>query len=109
MERVNLELILVKVTSSANKKRSKSEEGVMSNSSNSSSNSSVVHVPLGCCEVPVNPSEEHPPNKAPALSVPSDSFSLAGPHHNYKAFSIYVKVTPPTTTSNHTVGEPSFN
>ena len=103
MERVNLELILVKVTS-ANKKRSKSEEAAMSNSSHSSSNSSVVHVPLGCCEVPVNPSEEHPPNKAPALSVPSDSFSLAA-HHNYKAFSIYVKVTPPTTSNQqHTVG-----
>ena len=99
MERVNLELILVKVTST-NKKRSKSEE-VMSNHSNS--NSSVVHVPLGCCEVPVNPSEEHPPNKAPALSVPSDSFSLAA-HHNYKAFSIYVKVTPPTSNQQHTVG-----
>ena len=85
MDRVNLELILVKVTS--NKKR-KSEDGILSTTN-------VVHVPLGTCEVPVNPSEEHPPNKAPALSVPSDSFSLAA-HHNYKAFSIYVKVTPPS-------------
>ena len=98
MERVNLELVLVKVTS-ANKKKSKSEEEVNHSSTNSSS---VLHLPLGSCEVPVNPSEEHPPNKAPALSVPSDSFSLAA-HHNYKAFSIYVKVTPPTSNQQHQV------
>ena len=50
-------------------------------------------MPLGTCEVPVNPSEEHPPNKAPALSIPSEAFSLSA-HHNYRAFSIYVKVSP---------------
>ena len=33
---------------------------------------------MGTSEVPVNPSEDNPPSKAPALSIPSKSFSLSG-------------------------------
>ena len=33
---------------------------------------------LGTSEVPINPSEQRPPSKAPALSIPSKSFSLSG-------------------------------
>ena len=61
--------------------------------SSTCSSTPTLQVPLGTCEVPVNPSEEHPPNKAPALSVPSEAFSLSA-HHTYRAFSIYVKVSP---------------
>ena len=60
--RVRLELLLVKLS---HKKRKESA-------------SPVVQVSLGTSEVPVNPSEENPPSKAPALSIPSKSFSLSG-------------------------------
>ena len=59
---MRLELLLVKLS---HKKRKESA-------------SPVVQVSLGTSEVPVNPSEENPPSKAPALSIPSKSFSLSG-------------------------------
>jgi len=61
-EKVRLELLLVKLS---HKKRKESA-------------SPVVQVNLGTSEVPINPSEVNPPSKAPALSIPSKSFSLAG-------------------------------
>ena len=59
--RVRLELLLVKMS---HKKRKES--------------ASPVVLSLGTSEVPANPSEENPPSKAPALSIPSKSFSLSG-------------------------------
>ena len=61
-ERVSLELILVKLS---HKKRKESADP-------------MVQISLGTSEVPVNPSEDNPPSKAPALSIPSKSFSLSG-------------------------------
>lgn len=61
-ERVSLELILVKLS---HKKRKESTDP-------------MVQISLGTSEVPVNPSESNPPSKAPALSIPSKSFSLSG-------------------------------
>merc|ERR1719290_51485 len=61
MDRVRLELLLVKLS---HKKRKES--------------ASPVVLSLGTSEVPANPSEENPPSKAPALSIPSKSFSLSG-------------------------------
>ena len=52
---------------------------------------SSVQLPIGHCDVPVNPSEEHPPNKATALSIPSESFSLSNGNQN-KSYSLLVKV-----------------
>merc|ERR1719175_552186 len=62
LDRVRLELLLVKLN---HKKKKESA-------------SPVVQVSLGTSEVPVNPSEDNPPSKAPALSIPSKSFSLSG-------------------------------
>jgi len=61
-EKVRLELMLVKLSM---KKRKESSSPVVQNN-------------FGSCEVPVNPSEDNPPNKAPALSIPSKNFSLSG-------------------------------
>lgn len=75
MERVGVELILLKM---AHKKRKEST-------------SPVVEVSLGTSEIPVNPSEDHPPSKAPALSIPSESFSLFNGHQT-KSYSLVVRV-----------------
>ncbi|XP_059089799.1 polycomb protein suz12-B-like [Tigriopus californicus] len=75
MERVGVELILLKM---AHKKRKESA-------------SPVVEVSLGTSEIPVNPSEDHPPSKAPALSIPSESFSLFNGHQT-KSYSLLVRV-----------------
>ena len=53
--------------------------------------SPIVQLPLGHCDVPVNPSEEHPPNKATALSIPQESFSLSNGNQS-KSYSLLVKV-----------------
>ena len=49
---------------------------------------------LGTSEVPVNPSEQNPPSKAPALSIPSKSFSLSGIQSigRVKTYSLQIKV-----------------
>ena len=60
--RVRLELLLVKLS---HKKRKEATDP-------------LVQVSLGTSEVPVNPSEDSPPSKAPALSIPSQAFSLSG-------------------------------
>merc|ERR1711874_607751 len=60
-EKVRVELLLVKLS---HKKRKESANP-------------IVQVSLGTSEVPANPSEDHPPSKAPALSIPSKSFSLS--------------------------------
>ncbi len=53
----------------------------------------VERTALGSSEVPVNPSEEHPPNKAPALSIPSASFSLSdGPQT--RSYTLVLRVHP---------------
>ena len=74
-ERVSVELILVKLT---HKKRKEAT-------------SPYVQSPLGSTEIQVNPSEDHPPSKAPALSIPSESFNLANGHH-IKTCSLLVRV-----------------
>jgi len=49
---------------------------------------------LGTSEVPINPSEQRPPSKAPALSIPSKSFSLSGVSsaERVKSYSLMIKV-----------------
>merc|ERR1712098_936198 len=49
---------------------------------------------LGTSEVPINPSEQSPPSKAPALSIPSKSFSLSGVSSTgrIKSYSLMIKV-----------------
>ena len=58
------------------------------------SSSPVIQQSLGLSEVPVNPSEQNPPSKAPALSIPSKSFSLSGVGSvgRIKTYSLLVKV-----------------
>lgn len=78
-ERVGVELLLVRLS---HKKRK-------------DSTSPAVQTSLGTSEVPVNPSEDHPPAKAPALSIPSESFSLqaeAGGGHQVKSYTLVVRV-----------------
>ena len=75
LDKVSVELILVKL---AHKKRKESS-------------SPYVQSPLGSTEVQVNPSDDHPPSKAPALSIPSESFNLANGHH-IKSCSLLVRV-----------------
>ena len=76
--KARLELVLVKL---CHKKRKESV-------------SPVVQQSLGTSEVPVNPSEQNPPNKAPALSIPSKSFSLSGIQSigRVKTYSLQIKV-----------------
>jgi len=79
-EKVRLELLLVKLS---HKKRKESA-------------SPMVQISLGTSEVPVNPSEDNPPSKAPALSIPSKSFSLAnfGGVGRVKTYSLLVRLYP---------------
>ena len=76
--KAKLELVLIKL---CHKKRKESS-------------SPVVQQSLGTSEVPVNPSEQNPPSKAPALSIPSKSFSLSGIHSigRVKTYSLQIKV-----------------
>ncbi len=76
-ERVGVEVLLVKL---AHKKRKDSA-------------SPAAQTSLGTSEVPVNPSEDQPPSKAPAISVPSESFSQnGGGGHHAKSYSLVVRV-----------------
>lgn len=75
IDKVSVELVLVKLT---HKKRKESV-------------SPFVQTNLGSTEIPVNPSDDHPPSKAPALSISSESFNLVNGHH-IKACSLLVKV-----------------
>ncbi len=54
------------------------------------STSSITQSNLGSSIVPVNPSEDQPPAKAPALSMPSESFSLG--NGGVKTYSLLFKV-----------------
>ena len=74
-DKVSVELLLMKLT---HKKRKESI-------------SPYVQTNLGSTEIPVNPSDDHPPSKAPALSISSESFNLANGHH-IKTCSLLVKV-----------------
>ncbi|XP_053594870.1 polycomb protein suz12-B isoform X2 [Microplitis demolitor] len=42
--------------------------------------SPIMQVSVGTSEVPINPSEDHPPPKAPTISIPNESFSLDNGH-----------------------------
>lgn len=95
LDKVSVELLLVKLS---HKKRKEST-------------SPVVQVSLGTSEVPVNPSEDHPPGKAPALSIPSELFSLSN-GHQIKSYSLVVRVhhNPQSTiTTNGTTDETSLD
>ena len=48
---------------------------------------------MGTSEVPVNPSEDHPPSKAPALSIPSESFSLQS-ESGQQSYSLMIRIFP---------------
>jgi len=76
--RVRLELLLVKLS---HKKRKEATDP-------------LVQVSLGTSEVPVNPSEDSPPSKAPALSIPAQAFSLSGlaGAGRVKTYSLVVRV-----------------
>lgn len=82
-EKVRLELMLVKLSL---KKRKESASPIVQNN-------------LGGCEVPVNPSEDNPPNKAPALSIPSKNFSLGGMGGvgRAKTYSLLIRLYPEGT------------
>ena len=43
--------------------------------------STYVQIPIGTTEVPINPSDEHPPSKASALSIPLYASDLTNGHH----------------------------
>ena len=51
---------------------------------------------LNAPEVPVNPSEDHPPNKAPAVSIPAKSFKVlrnsATGNHQTVSFALSIRV-----------------
>ncbi len=52
-----------------------------------------VQVSLSTNEVPVNPSEDHPPNKAPALSLSAEAFKLdEGGGHQTVTYSLVIRV-----------------
>lgn len=53
---------------------------------------------VGTSEVPVNPSEDHPPSTAPVVSIPSDSFDQSN-GNLIKSYVLYLKVT--FSDSNH--------
>ncbi|XP_046751713.1 polycomb protein suz12-B isoform X2 [Diprion similis] len=40
----------------------------------------IMQVSVGTSEVPINPSEDQPPPKAPTISIPNESFSLSNGH-----------------------------
>ena len=73
-DKVSVEIVLLKSSPKKNKEF----------------NRPVLPLPLGHVEVPVNPSEDHPPNKASAMSIPSESFSLSSGQN--KSYSLLVKV-----------------
>ena len=52
-----------------------------------------VQESVGTSEVPVNPSEDHPPSKAPALSIPSESFNLHS-ESGQQSYSLTIRVFP---------------
>ncbi|KAK6630889.1 hypothetical protein RUM44_003059 [Polyplax serrata] len=55
------------------------------------SSSPLVKLYVGTSEVPVNPSEDHPPSKAPTISIPSDSFNSSN-GNLIKSYVLYLKV-----------------
>ena len=73
-DKVSVEIVLLKSSPKKNKEF----------------NRPYLPLPLGHVEVPVNPSEDHPPNKASAMSIPSESFSLSSGQN--KSYSLLVKV-----------------
>ncbi|XP_021916525.1 polycomb protein suz12-B isoform X2 [Zootermopsis nevadensis] len=42
--------------------------------------SPIMQMTVGTSEVPINPSEDHPPPKAPTISIPTESFNLSNGH-----------------------------
>lgn len=51
-----------------------------------------LQVVLGSSDVPVNPSEEHPPTQAPTVSIPTESFTRSS-SHMIKSFNLMLKAT----------------
>jgi len=76
LERVGVELLLVQL---AHKRRKEST-------------SAAAQTPLGACDVPVNPSEDHPPSLAPAVAVPADVFNLQADGNLAKTYTLVVRV-----------------
>ncbi|XP_046433852.1 polycomb protein suz12-B isoform X1 [Neodiprion pinetum] len=68
-EPVKVETLLLKI---CHKKRKDVSLPIMQNGS--------AHVSVGTSEVPINPSEDQPPPKAPTISIPNESFSLSNGH-----------------------------
>ncbi|XP_046751712.1 polycomb protein suz12-B isoform X1 [Diprion similis] len=68
-EPVKVETLLLKI---CHKKRKDVSLPIMQNVSAS--------VSVGTSEVPINPSEDQPPPKAPTISIPNESFSLSNGH-----------------------------
>ncbi|KAK7867008.1 hypothetical protein R5R35_006872 [Gryllus longicercus] len=54
--------------------------------------SPFMQVSVGTSEVPINPSEDHPPPKAPTISIPTESFSLSN-GHLVKSYVLLLRVT----------------
>jgi polycomb protein SUZ12 len=51
-----------------------------------------LQVILGSSDVPVNPSEDHPPTQAPTVSIPTESFTRSN-SHMVKSFNLMLKAT----------------
>ena len=95
LERVCVEVLLVKQSH----KRRKESTG------------SVERTALGTSEVPVNPSEDHPPSKAPALSVSSEALSEGGGAHHHQArcsYTLVLRVRNSSSSGGGTVGAGSL-
>ena len=49
---------------------------------------------MGSGEVTANPSEDHPPAKAPAISVPADAFGAEGTSAGHQSSALLIRVCP---------------
>ena len=78
LDRVRFELVLLKL---AHKRRKESS-------------GPAEQVTMGSGEVVANPSEDHPPSKAPAVSVPADAFGVEGPNAGHHSSALLIRVCP---------------
>ena len=55
------------------------------------SETTLMHIPIGTTEVAINPSDDHPPSKASALSIPLDVYNLTNGQH-MKTCTLFAKI-----------------
>jgi len=92
-DKVSVEILLIKKPPKPSRKERNIPLGAGGWGSRSQASNTKLH--LGHCDCPVNPSEDHPPSKASALSIPSESFSLTSTTTSAaNCYSLLVKVHP---------------